>query len=209
MPVMRKGMDSGPCALLLISQHDMTCLPGLLQINDALVAGASEMEGQVPLCIDIGAVHQHIDFQEQRPDIRVFVFLQCFQCVARVGPYIEPHVMDFFCQLQHGTWLAKGISAAERDAGEQGIFPEFLQKLLGVDFITSVKCVGLRILAVRAMMRTALREYRQAAPVAIYNRIIDKTCDAKPHVPVSPSDVSFFLHSFALWLSFRLFFVPY
>ena len=86
---------------------------------------------------------------------------------------------EFQCQRQQPVGLNKGFAAAERHPVDQRIGQN-----VGEDFVqrhkrAAVEGMGFRVVAPRAVMRTALREQHIAQPWAVYNGFADASGDTQ------------------------------
>ena len=83
-------------------------------------------------------------------------------------------------QVAQGLGLDERLAAGERDARQQGIFHELTQDVVRIPELSAVEVMGLRIVAARAMMGTALGEDHVAQSGTVYDGLFHNTADAEP-----------------------------
>ena len=136
-----------------------------------MIRRAAEAQLQRALRQHKRAVHQHVSLGKQRALFRV-ARKQLFIGIAAICPYVQPERVGGACQLCAGRTLTERFAAAERDAVQQRIAAQLFDDLLRIDFASALKIVRLRVVAARAVMRAALRKYRQPKAGAVYDGIV-------------------------------------
>ena len=83
-------------------------------------------------------------------------------------------------QVAQGLGLDEGFAAGEGDARQQGIFHELTQDVVRLPELSAVEIMGLRIVAARAMMGTALGEDHVAQSGTVYDGLLHNAADTEP-----------------------------
>ena len=87
-----------------------------LHVDDALVAGAAEMEGLVAFGLDEGAVDQHVDKFEE--GTLTGITQQLFEGEAGIAPDVLVGArLDGPCQFGEALGLVHRVAASEGDVG--------------------------------------------------------------------------------------------
>ena len=90
---------------------------------------------------------------------------------AGIGGHLVPFLFQKPSQPGKALRLGKGFAAGKGDAAAEGIALDDLQNLLLRHLRTAPKLPGLRIMASRAVMGTALAEHGCPNARAVYNTV--------------------------------------
>lgn len=133
-------------------------------VQQALVATAAKLQGQIAFSEDEGAIDQEVNLAEQVADGCVFPGHrhQLFQRIARVGNDVKPGRMNGAGDVRERGGLAKGLAAGKGDARQQRIGQDLSDHGLGCGVMATGKIVGLGIVAAVAVVRAALGEDHKA-----------------------------------------------
>ena len=168
---------------VLVEKLDLLCFPRPVHVDDALVARAAEMEGEIALGFFVGAVDEDVDFVEERGSRLVLLSArrELLEREATVAPDVESERVDLVRELCERRRLEERLAAAQGDAGEQGIRPDLLEDVRRIHAVTALERLGLRILAAVAAAAAALHEDREAAAVAVDDGVVDDPGDIELH----------------------------
>ena len=100
--------------------------------------------------------------------------------IAAVGIDVLARGVHGIGQVAQGAGLDEGFAAGERDARQQGILHELAQDVVRIPELPAVEVMGLRIVAARAMMGTALGEDHVAQSGTVHDGFFHDAADAEP-----------------------------
>ena len=139
-------------------QHHVPFGKALLHVDNALVAGAAELELERLLRHDERAVDKDIGIREQFQKFRFLfpVLLQVLERVSRENHEVLVAVLDGACKRDERRSLVHRVATAERDTVKQRVLVEHREDFLDINKMTPVEIVGLRILAPGAVVMAPL-----------------------------------------------------
>ena len=147
--------------------YDVSLSQGGGNVDEALVAGAAELQCEVALLVNELAVDEYIDIAEQLVHSRVAQGLQFLERIARVAPDVQTARMHGLCEAGERRGLGEGLAPRERDTTEQRVLVKGGEDVLGRGELAARIALRLGVLATGAAARTALYEHGKADTFAI------------------------------------------
>ena len=166
------------CPLFIcIQQRQPSCGARCDEVDDALVARAAKMEGEVALLLAVVAVDEDVELVEEGIHGGVLLCTQFLQCVACVAPDIETAFVRCACKRKQCRWLQKGLTAAEGEPCEKRIGVEVLEHCTDGGDPSAVRRLRIRIMTAGTAARAALGKDGQAYPLAVDDGVACNPCD--------------------------------
>ncbi len=155
---MGKGIDLRP-------QDQLPLRAGALHINQPLVGTAAVAQVVGLFLRDKRPVHEHIGLIEQRA-----VFRRAAQHLIRItgiDPDIQPLLVRERGERGAFLRLQKRLAAGDGEALQKRVVPHLLHNGLGRRLLPAARVVGGGVMAVRAVVRAALRKDGKAQARAV------------------------------------------
>ena len=153
-------------------QHHAAFGKGLLHVDEALVAGAAELELERLLRHDKRAVDQDIRKGKQFQKFRLLfpVLLQILLRVTRENHEVLATFLDLASQRDKRRRLVHRVATAERDTVQKRVLVEHRENFLDINKMTPVEIVGLRVLAPGAIVMAPLGKHYHADSGTVHER---------------------------------------
>lgn len=174
------GIMHAAILLRLFIQHHAARASGGWHIYQALIAAAPKPKANISLSLYKRPIHQHIYLPQQVPHCLLAAALQHFVGIASITPNIQSVAVQLPRQLCQKPGLAKRLTAAKGYSLQQRIGQNIPQKPGWLYQPSPLKIMGLGVMAAKAVVRAALRKYRVAISLAIYDGLAYSASDPQP-----------------------------